>query len=61
MARVNEVSKRDSEHIASQAIKKAEEKSMSISSWTFFYHEPYKTDWGKAQDKARDRKWRAII
>lgn len=39
-------------------INKWEEKSQSISSWTFFYHKPYANDWAEARKKARERKFK---
>lgn len=36
---------------------KWEERSQSVSSWTFFYHKPYTNDWAEARKKARERKF----
>lgn len=41
--------------------KKIEEKQLSISAWTQFYHKPYECDWKEARQKAIDRKWRLEV
>jgi hypothetical protein len=61
MAKIKETPKKVIDHIASQALNKAEEKSMSVSSWTFFFHEPYKCDWKEARSKALGKKWKGIL
>ena len=40
---------------------KDEVKSMSMTSWSFFYHKPYQNDWKQAKYKARLKKVRERI
>lgn len=44
-----------------RASSKDEVKSMSITSWTFYYHKPYQMDWKEARYKAKGKKWKGII
>ena len=41
-----------------QEQEKKEALKQSVSSWTHYYHKPYKCDWNEAYNKALDRKWR---
>ena len=43
-----------------RAVTKDEEKSFSTTSWTFFYHKPYQTDWKEAKYQARGKKWKGL-
>lgn len=42
-------------------VSKDEEKSMSTTSWTFYYHKPYQDDWKEARYKARGKKWKGLL
>lgn len=44
-----------------RASSKDEIKSMSTTSWTFYYHKPYQMDWKEAKYKARGKKWKGIL
>ena len=33
-------------------------KDIPVSTWTFWYHKPYRCDWRAAKIKAIDRMWR---
>ena len=46
------------EGFTARSLTRSMEKSASTSSWTFFYHQPYKLDWYEARQKATERKWR---
>lgn len=39
---------------------KDEIKTMSTTSWTFFYHKPYQNDWKQAKWKAAGKKWKGL-
>ena len=43
-----------------QEQEKKEALKQGLSSWTHYYHKPYKNDWQKAKEEAIKRRWRCF-